>query len=26
MIEWSGIRYRVDGPQSVIIERREEIC
>ncbi|HKN27651.1 MAG TPA: glycosyltransferase [Roseiarcus sp.] len=25
-IEWAGIRYRVNGPQSVIVERREETC
>jgi Glycosyltransferase like family 2 len=24
-IDWAGIRYRVNGPQSVIVERREEV-
>jgi hypothetical protein len=23
-IDWAGIRYRVDGPQSVIVERRDD--
>ena len=25
-IEWAGIRYRVNGPQSVIVERRDRAC
>jgi len=24
-IEWAGIRYRVNGPQDVIVERRAEV-
>jgi len=25
-IDWAGVRYRVNGPQSVIVEGREESC
>ena len=25
-IDWAGVRYRVNGPQSVIVEGREEHC